>query len=74
MPVWSKNFEPPSDTSVPLLILEASNDPLVEESLREQLKGTYPQAEVVTVDNGHFPYISDPQGYTEIISNFFEQD
>lgn len=69
-----EKFNPPSDTRVPLLILEASNDPLVEETLREQLKTTYPQADIVTVDNGHFPYISDPDRYTDIISGFFEQD
>lgn len=60
-----EKFEPPVNTAVPLLIIEASNDPLVEEALREQLKSTYPKAQVVTVDNGHFPYISRPEFYTQ---------
>lgn len=69
-----EKFEPPADTTVPLLIIEASNDPLVEETLRENLKSTYPQAGVVTVDNGHFPYISSPGFYTERLVEFWEKE
>lgn len=60
-----EKFDAPVNTSVPLLIIEAGNDPLVEETLREGLKSAYPQAKVVTVDNGHFPYISTPEFYTQ---------
>lgn len=66
-----EKFDPPTDTAIPLLIIEASNDPLVEASLREQLKTTYPAAQVVTVDNGHFPYISTPDFYTQTLKDFF---
>ncbi|MFA5836125.1 MAG: alpha/beta hydrolase [Bellilinea sp.] len=66
-----EKFYPPTDTAIPLLIIEASNDPLVEASLREQLKTTYPAAQVVTVDNGHFPYISTPDFYTQTLKDFF---
>ena len=66
-----EKFDPPTDTTIPLLIIEASNDPLVEAALREQLIDTYPTAKVVTVDNGHFPYISTPDFYTQTLEVFF---
>ena len=56
---------------IPILIIEADNDPLVEETLREQLKETYPTAEVVTMSNGHFPYLSMPDQYTMYLEDFF---
>jgi pimeloyl-ACP methyl ester carboxylesterase len=57
---------------IPVMILEASNDPLVEEALREQLKGTYPTADVVTMgDVGHFPYLSHAQEYSKLLIEFF---
>ena len=65
-----ENFEPPVNTAIPLLIIEVSNDPLVELALREQLRATYPGAKVVTVDNGHFPYIAAPEFYNQQLINF----
>lgn len=67
-----EKFEPPANTTVPILIIEASNDPLVEAALREQLRATYPEAKVVTVDNGHFPYIATPDFYTQQLKDFLE--
>lgn len=67
-----EKFDPTADTTIPLLIIEASNDPLVEETLRERLKSTYPQAKVITVDNGHFPYIAEPEFYTQQLMNFWK--
>ena len=55
---------------IPMMIIEADNDPLVEEALREQLKETYPTAEVVTLSNGHFPYLSMPDEYTALLRAF----
>ena len=63
----------PASTRVPLLIIEASNDPLVDLELREQLKAAYPDAQLVTVDNGHFPYLATPESYTQELINFFNQ-
>ena len=58
---------------IPVLIIESDNDPLVEETLREMLKDTYPSAEVVTLHNvGHFPYLNQPEEYTRILRSFFE--
>jgi pimeloyl-ACP methyl ester carboxylesterase len=67
-----EKFEAPVGTAVPLMIIQASNDPLVEAALRQQLLETYPDAIVVTVDNGHFPYISTPDFYTGQLRNFFQ--
>jgi pimeloyl-ACP methyl ester carboxylesterase len=67
-------FEAPdmSGLGKPVMIIEADNDPLVEKALREQLKETYPTAEVVTLRNGHFPYLSMPDQYTSYLESFFE--
>lgn len=56
---------------IPVKIIEADNDPLVEKVLREQLKATYPTADVTTLSNGHFPYLSMPDGYTAYLEKFF---
>jgi pimeloyl-ACP methyl ester carboxylesterase len=53
---------------VPVLIIEADNDPLVEKALREQLKSTYPSARVRTLSSGHFPYLNRSTGFTDIIA------
>lgn len=66
-----EKFAPPVGTKIPVLIIEASNDPLVEPALREQLKSTYPAAQLLTVDNGHFPYLATPDSYTQQLRAFF---
>ncbi|MBT3321351.1 MAG: alpha/beta hydrolase [Anaerolineae bacterium] len=56
---------------VPVLIIEADNDPLVELVLREQLKEAYPSASVETLYNlGHFSYMHEEE-YIEILEAFF---
>jgi len=56
---------------IPVLIVEADNDPLVEKVLREQLKSTYPTAEVRTFSGvGHFPYLNRAPVYTDMITTF----
>jgi maspardin len=66
-------FEAPdlAESGIPTLIIEADNDPLVEEALRKQLKETYPGAQVITLDNGHFPYLSMSDKYTSYLERFF---
>ncbi|HSF82736.1 MAG TPA: alpha/beta hydrolase [Anaerolineales bacterium] len=62
-----ERFDPPdmSALSIPVLILEASNDPLVQQELREQLRQTYHSAQVVNMGAvGHFPYLNRPDQYT----------
>ncbi len=69
-------FTPPDPEAlgIPVLIIEADNDPLVEASLREQLKATYPSAQVRTLHQvGHFPYLNDAEEYTDILRGFFGQ-
>ena len=59
---------------VPVLIIEADNDPLVELALRVQLKETYPGAAVETLHNvGHFPYLNEAETYTAILERFFSK-
>lgn len=67
-----ESFGPPglSWGDIPTMIIEASNDPLVEVELRMALRATYPHAKVVTVKNGHFPYLSQPEFYAEKIRKF----
>ncbi len=69
-------FETPDVAAlgIPALIIEADNDPLVEKALREQLKQTYPTAEVITLSNGHFPYLSMADVYTQLLLEFFSEE
>lgn len=65
----------PKSLGIPILIIEADNDPLVEESLRMQLKQTYPSAQVQTLHGvGHFSYANDPQPYTRILEEFLSNE
>jgi len=69
-----EKFTPPDVVAldIPVLIIEADNDPLVELTLREQLKETYPTAEVWTLSEvGHFPYLNFSEAYTNILKSFF---
>jgi maspardin len=57
---------------VPVLIIEADNDPLIPPQLRQQLRETYPEAAVHTLSGaGHFPYLNRPEVYTQILGGFF---
>ena len=67
-------FEPPDLAAMgkPTMIIEADNDPLVAETLREMLKATYPEAAVHTLPAvGHFPYLNEPEMYTALLTNFW---
>lgn len=67
-------FTPPdlAALGIPAMIVEADNDPLVAEPLREMLKATYPEAAVHTLHAaGHFPYLNEPDRYTELLTNFW---
>lgn len=66
-----EKFAPPS-SSVPLLILESDNDPLIVPSLREQLRKTYPEAQnYIFTGGGHFPYINQEGKFTDLLLGFF---
>lgn len=72
-----EHFEPVStevQRSVPKLIIEADNDPLVNPQLQEGLRERYPEASVVRLhDVGHFPYLNEPRPYTRIIRQYLER-
>lgn len=58
---------------IPVMIIEADNDPLVAAPLRQMLKETYPEAAVHTLHAvGHFPYLNEPQKYTELLQEFWQ--
>ena len=62
----------PDALGIPVMIIEADNDPLVEAILREQLKETYPSAVVHTMSGvGHFPYLKFPEEYAQFLREFF---
>lgn len=62
----------PSALGIPVMLIEADNDPLVELTLREQLKAAYPTAVVHTLSGvGHFPYLKLPDEYTGFLREFF---
>ncbi len=68
-----EDFSPPDPEAlgVPVLIIEANNDPLVPAELRAQLKETYPSANIHTLSGvGHFPYLNAPDDYTAILRAF----
>ncbi len=63
----------PSALDIPVMIVEADNDPLVERTLREQLKATYPSARVHTFSGaGHFLYLNHPEEFTSLLAGFFK--
>lgn len=67
-------FEPPDVAAlrIPVMIIEADNDPLVAEELRDMLKETYPEATIHTLHAvGHFPYLNVPDTYTELLIEFW---
>ena len=71
------DFEAPVSkvSKIPFLIIEADNDPLVENQLREMLKATYPSSRVKTLHGvGHFPYLSQPEQYTQILLDFLSNN
>lgn len=64
-------FEPPDTTAKPLMLVEATNDPLVSPILRELLKKTYPNAQMVSLGEvGHFPYLNEGAKYTALLEDF----
>lgn len=61
----------PTAQGIPVLIVEAANDPLVEAELRRRMKSTYPAAQVHTFpDAGHFPYLNEAAAYTDLLREF----
>jgi len=61
----------PGAQSIPVLIIEADNDPLIGPALRDHLKTYYPEAQICTFHNaGHFPYLNLPAQYTQSLLRF----
>lgn len=63
----------PESKTIPKLIIESSNDPLVPSLLRTKLKVTYPEAKVHTFQHqGHFPYLNAMDEYNVVLRGFLE--
>ena len=61
-------FENRVPADLPILIIEADNDPLIDPELRQLLRRVYPKASVFTFrDKGHFPYLNEPERYAEVL-------
>jgi pimeloyl-ACP methyl ester carboxylesterase len=61
----------PQALGMPVMILEADNDPLVDKALQGMLKSTYPTATVHTLQGaGHFPYLNAPDRYARLLGAF----
>lgn len=72
--VIEKFAGPASALTIPVVIIESDNDPLVELTLREQLKAAYPNAVVHTFSGvGHFPYLNRAQEYTQLLVEFLSK-
>ncbi|HFA47723.1 MAG TPA: alpha/beta hydrolase [Bacteroidetes bacterium] len=57
--------------SIPKLIIESDNDPLVDPVLQNKLKELYPEAEVFAFHGkGHFPYLNEAVKYNEVLTGF----
>jgi len=66
----TSRFSPP-EPEVPHLLVEATNDPLIPESLRAALRATYPKAKrFVFEGGGHFPYLNRPEAYNAMLREF----
>ena len=63
-------FEP-ARPRAPHLLVQATNDPLVPPSLREELIRTYPEAWRFSFEGGgHFPYLNRPRAYNAMLDDF----
>jgi pimeloyl-ACP methyl ester carboxylesterase len=68
-----QSFVPPDPgkLKIPTLIIEADNDPLIDDDLRKMMRLAYASAEVKTFGRaGHFPYLNQPNEYTGALAEF----
>lgn len=58
-------------SDIPLMIIEAQDDPLISEKLQQMLRSTYPTGVVHALRAvGHFPYLSAPGRYNDLLATF----
>ncbi|MGP4667600.1 alpha/beta fold hydrolase [Agrobacterium pusense] len=61
-----------SRINAPVLCLAGAEDPLFDESHRQQLSEAFPLAQTVTLpDHGHNPHWENPEGVSAFITEFF---
>lgn len=64
-------FKPAANTTIPILIIESNNDPLISPVLLASLKKLYPTAPVVNFgEEGHMPYVNKSKEYSQVLKGF----
>ena len=60
---------------IPILLLMSENDPLIPKKLQDHQKEYYSQAQTHIFQNnpGHFPYLTYPQEYAHVLSQFLKK-
>jgi maspardin len=69
----SQKFKPIQlkDQTFPILIIDSDNDPLIRPRMRQAVREIYPTTQRYTFKNaGHFPYLNQPETYTNVIRSF----
>jgi len=62
-------------TSIPTMIIDSDNDPLIKPELQQSLKDLYPHATVFTFKGtGHFTYLNRPEEYVEVLKGFLSEE
>jgi pimeloyl-ACP methyl ester carboxylesterase len=61
-------------TSVPVLLIAGSQDPLVEPDWTAKLAAHIPRSEVVLLDAKHSPNIDDPAGTAELLAKWIDRN
>ncbi len=61
--------------TIPVLLILTENDPLIPRDAQDELKSTYPRAqvEIFPPKAGHFPYLTDPVRYSQLLENFLQE-
>lgn len=70
-------FEAPdfATLNIPVMVIDADNDPLINADMQGKLYKTYPTAQIHTFSGkGHFPYLNTPKQYTMYIKNFLDDE
>lgn len=68
VPVWSQN----GFGTLPRLYIEATRDRSVTLPLQRTMQARTPGAEVVTLESGHAPQVSQPEAVADAVSGFIE--
>jgi pimeloyl-ACP methyl ester carboxylesterase len=63
-----------ASTSIPVLLIAGSQDPLVDPGWTGNLSAHIPSSEVVLLDAKHSPNIDDPEGTADLLTNWIDRN